>query len=306
MLYQLSDDGGSDTLETLQMLAYLHAHGKPMRRVGHKVLQIGKRCMKHYYNDEDGEGDKTFKTHPESCHTTMKDSRVHTQCCEEGDGANAKAAPTLNDQKVHVPADVNTRTIAFHVQSLFLSPPPRGTFKIYGNVGMIRRDALWFARYKPDGSYPLYRTGKTAYGGPRKAQRCKGGVLDAVAPNPMPAWVEAALDDLSKRHGLPELNHVVLHRYIDGSDTIGDHHDKWLDIHPKSTIVSLSIGAARHFRLGSRTFLVSDGDVMLIPYELNRAVKHGVPKRKHAGLRYSITARSIHTFSDGVTHYVVA
>lgn len=233
MLYQLSDDGGSDTLETLQMLAYLHAHGKPMRRVGHKVLQIGKRCMKHYYNDEDGEGDKTFKTHPESCHTTMKDSRVHTQCCEEGDGANAKAAPTLNDQKVHVPADVNTRTIAFHVQSLFLSPPPRGTFKIYGNVGMIRRDALWFARYKPDGSYPLYRTGKTAYGGPRKAQRCKGGVLDAVAPNPMPAWVEAALDDLSKRHGLPELNHVVLHRYIDGSDTIGDHHDKWLDIHPK-------------------------------------------------------------------------
>tara|TARA_B110001450_G_scaffold254002_1_gene278525 strand:+ start:535 stop:1428 length:894 start_codon:yes stop_codon:yes gene_type:complete len=188
-----------------RVLAYLHKHGKPMQRVGHQVLQIGKRCMKHYYNVEDGEGDKAFKTHPEICHTTMKDTRVPTQSCDQGDGANAKAAPALNDQKVHMIADINTRTIAFHVQSLFLSPPPRGTFKIYGNVGMIRRDALWFARYKPDGSYPLYRTGKTAYGGPRKAQRCKGGVLDAVAPNPMPAWMEATLDDLSKRHDLPEL-----------------------------------------------------------------------------------------------------
>ena len=43
---------------------------------------------------------------------------------------------------------------------------------------------------------------------------------------------------MSREHELPKLNHVVLHRYMDGEDTIGMHHDKYMDIAPGSTIVS--------------------------------------------------------------------
>ena len=132
------------------------------------------------------------------------------------------------------------------------------------------------------------------------------GVRDAVPPARMPQWMEGVLDDLSRRHNLPVLNHVVLHRYVDGGDTIGMHHDKTMDLHQSSTIVSLSLGGSRDFRLGPSTFPVHDGDAVLIPYETNRLMKHGVPPRANASTRYSLTARTVHTYSDGLTHRVIA
>ena len=201
---------------------------------------------------------------------------------------------------MHAPQDVNTATLRPLVEACFANPPPRGTTKIVGMSGVNHRDALWFARYDDtDGFFPLYRT--FGYGDPHTTT----GVRDAVRPARMPSWMEVVLDDLSERHGLPILNHVVLHRYIDGRDTIGMHHDKTMDLHPSSTIVSLSLGADRDFRLGDSTFSVSDGDVVLIPYETNRRLKHGVPRRAHANTRYSLTARTVHTYTDGVTHRVV-
>ena len=105
----------------------------------------------------------------------------------------------------------------------------------------------------------------------------------------MPIWLETFLNELSERHNLPQLNHAVIHRYVDGDDTIGQHHDKPMDLHPRSTIVSVSIGASRAFRLGADTFDVHDGDTVMIPYSTNLALKHGVPKRKRCdGVRYSI------------------
>ena len=117
------------------------------------------------------------------------------------------------------------------------STPPRGVTNIFGKAGVIRRDALWFAIYR-DGKFPLYRT--FGYGKPTTTV----GVRDAVPPAHMPQWMRLLLDDISKRHNLMPLNHVVLHRYVDGEDTIGMHHDKTMDLHPKSTIVSVSVGGA--------------------------------------------------------------
>lgn len=195
----------------------------------------------------------------------------------------------------------NTAEVCRQLETCFLDPPPRDTYPIFGRPGVIRRDALWFGRYTDDGFFPLYRTHKTAYGKPTTNY----GVKDASPVLPMPEWLVTFLDDLSVRHNLPVLNHAVIHRYVDGDDTIGQHHDKPMDLHPDSTIVSVSIGATRAFKMGQDTFDVRDGDTLMIPYRTNLEVKHGVPKRKRCrGVRYSITARTIHTFTNRETHRV--
>ena len=202
------------------------------------------------------------------------------------------------------PGDVLTfaqgRQVRQLLEMCFVNPPPRDTYPIFGRPGVIRRDAIWFGRYN-DGFFPLYRTHKNAYGKPTT----KFGVTDALPTVPMPKWLVRVLDELSERHNLPQLNHAVIHRYVDGDDTIGQHHDKPMDLHPRSTIVSVSIGATRAFRLGADTFDVQDGDTIMIPYSTNLALKHGVPKRKRCdGVRYSITARTVRTFTDCRTHRV--
>lgn len=197
----------------------------------------------------------------------------------------------------------DTANVRLQLEALFVNPLPRDIYPIFGRPGVIRRDALWFGRYTDDNFFPLYRTHKTAYGKPTTT--C--GVKDARAVIPMPEWLVSFLDELSVRHELPMLNHAVVHRYVDGEDSIGQHHDKPMDLRPDSTIVSVSIGATRAFKLGGEVFDVQDGDTLLIPYVTNLVVKHGVPKRKRCnGVRFSITARTVYTFTDGMTHRIDA
>lgn len=191
---------------------------------------------------------------------------------------------------------VQTRDILPHVEALFegVDPKRRGTVTIYGKTGIIRRDAVWFGELM-DGMYPLYRTFNNAYGPPSTT----AGIAQATPPKPMPEWMSGVLRRLEERLGTPKLNHVVLHRYVDGNDVISDHRDKYMDIAPGSDIVSLSLGATRDFRIDRTTFPVRDGDAVVIPYDLNKRATHGVPRRaRQRGTRYSITARTIDTHFD--------
>lgn len=174
---------------------------------------------------------------------------------------------------------------------------PEITF--YGKPAHNPRDAIWFARPAEDGMLPLYRTYTTAY----KSPKTKKGIQGAIQPRPMPEWIARVLDDVSERHGLPPLNHVVLHRFLDGEDNIGWHHDKYMDFAPDSTVVSVSLGATRCFqaRKGERvvSLSVADGDVVTLSHACNRKAKHRVRRTtEDVGVRYSITARTIDTHYD--------
>jgi alkylated DNA repair dioxygenase AlkB len=199
---------------------------------------------------------------------------------------------------VHARKAVATASLRAHIEPLFADPPPRAETRLYGKPGQVRRDALWFATPAADGAMPLYRTFPNAYGYPGTT----AGVDKAVRPHVMPAWMDAVV-----RQVLPEGNHVVLHRYLDGCDHISPHRDKWMDIAPGSAIVSVSVGATRDFRIGNETFPVEDGDVVTIPYELNQVMKHAVlPRRRGVDdVRYSLTARVIDTFYDPETKTLV-
>ena len=121
----------------------------------------------------------------------------------------------------------------------------------------------------------------------------------------MPEWLTNILDFVSNKYSIPELNHVVMHRYIDGKDVIGAHQDKDLDIMEQSTIVSISVGQSRFFKIQNSEskevvkFRVNNGDMVLLPYTMNQCCKHQILKEAAAHeVRYSITARSISTFFD--------
>ena len=167
------------------------------------------------------------------------------------------------------------------------------------------RDALWFGRPNKANMLPVYRTYSVAYGRPDT----RAGTRMLTLPEEMHDWMGDLLDEISGQLNLHDLNHVVLHRYIDGADSIGPHHDKYMDFTPGSSIVSISLGETRKFAIHDRKgkmedqFNVEDGDVVVLPFDINKTKKHSVPPTKQQrGVRYSITARSIDTFvsPDGV------
>jgi hypothetical protein len=184
------------------------------------------------------------------------------------------------------------------VVALFSDPPPRPTFRFRGNLATNRRDALWFGERDIEGRLPLYRVYANAYADPHRAT----GLANAVVPQDMPPFLSKALRQLETiaNH---RLNHVVLHRYKDGSDVISWHRDKTMDLTPGSPIVSASLGSERVFKLGTNegktleARRVEHGDVVVLPYETNLSQKHCISRTAQpVGPRYSITARCMRSF----------
>lgn len=197
----------------------------------------------------------------------------------------------------------DTEALRGHAEAAFrgVLREDRPRFQSWGKDAHNPRDAIWYARPADDGMLPVYRVYNTAY----KSPATTAGLADAVAPTAMPGWLCEVLDPLSLAHRLPPLNHVVLHRYVDHRDSIGWHRDKYMDFAPGSSIVSVSLGATRRFEVRDDDHHhhdrldVGDGDVVVLSYECNRRAKHRVPPTAQpAGVRYSITARTVDTHFD--------
>lgn len=128
----------------------------------------------------------------------------------------------------------------------------------------------------------------------------KGVVLKAA---PMPDYLQAVIDKI-KAAGFGEFNAVLINRYRDGSDYISPHgDDDYGD--PEPTIPSLTLGAARPFRLakivsGSKLdksttveYLPQHGDLLVMRGRTNPEWQHWVPKTsKPVGERINLTFRN--------------
>jgi hypothetical protein len=83
-------------------------------------------------------------------------------------------------------------------------------------------------------------------------------------------------------------------------DYIGAHHDKSKELVDGSRIVTISLGAARTFRVRASKvaapfdFAVTNGTVIVMPFATNLAFTHEVlkPRRGEDGRRISITLRA--------------
>lgn len=128
----------------------------------------------------------------------------------------------------------------------------------------------------------------------------KGVVLRAA---PMPDYLQAVIDKL-KTAGFGDFNAVLINRYRDGRDYISPHSDDDYG-DPEPTIPSLTLGAARPFRLakivsGSKLdksttveFLPGHGDLVVMHGRTNAEWQHWVPKTaKPIGERINLTFRN--------------
>src|ERR1700733_3911460 len=95
---------------------------------------------------------------------------------------------------------------------------------------------------------------------------------------PLLTWVQSQID--------PRTNGVLVNWYDGPGHYIGPHHDSVIQMVYGSSIVTVSFGETRTFRLtrgkGAEAmtidFLATNGTVFVMPYDTNRAWKHGVPK----------------------------
>ena len=102
---------------------------------------------------------------------------------------------------------------------------------------------------------------------------------------------------LPKEH--PKPNAALCNLYMDGKHYIGQHSDKETDLVPNTCIVSLSLGATRHFDIHSRNnkdgnyrLDLSSGALLVMYPGMQQFYTHGVPKElKVKEPRINITFR---------------
>lgn len=112
------------------------------------------------------------------------------------------------------------------------------------------------------------------------------------AMRPYLDWCRAVID--------PRLNGLLFNWYDAAlGHYIGRHRDSIAHMVEGAPIVTISLGAERVFRLrpyraeGVVDLDATDGSVIVIPWQTNRAWTHEVPRfARHAGRRISITARA--------------
>jgi len=122
-----------------------------------------------------------------------------------------------------------------------------------------------------------------------------------LANEPMP-WIEPLPEArrLAERLAGASFNGVLLNFYRDGGDSMGWHSDDEPELDPRAPVVSLSLGAARRFRLRHRRLAerrleleLAPGSLLIMHPPLQREWRHAVPRQAGAGVRINLTFRRI-------------
>jgi len=133
-----------------------------------------------------------------------------------------------------------------------------------------------------------------AWYGPWDYPYSKGVTLKAA---PMPDYLQGVIGQL-KACGFGEYNAVLINRYRDGNDHISWHSDDDFG-DPEPNIASITLGAARPFRLRSRAdksnvveYAPQHGSLLVMRGRTNGEWEHMVPKTaKRVGERINLTFR---------------
>lgn len=144
---------------------------------------------------------------------------------------------------------------------------------------------------------------QVTYGDPGLTYKYSGIVRPA---QPWPQPLEAVRDLLGNVTGY-NFNFVLVNRYKDGSDKMGEHKDDERDLDSQAPIASVSLGQARDFyfrhqdtkppkKLNIEKVLLQlqHGSLLLMNPPTNQFWYHALPPRKSApGVRINLTFRKI-------------
>ena len=119
-----------------------------------------------------------------------------------------------------------------------------------------------------------------------------------LAPSEWTSEIAAVRERIQARYG-GAYNSVLLNRYWDENDSVSWHSDDEPEMDPAHPIASLSLGAARVFRIRHRgtkehaqSYVLTSGSLLVMPAGFQREHQHCVPKSKIAcGTRINLTFR---------------
>ncbi|KRZ70962.1 Alpha-ketoglutarate-dependent dioxygenase alkB -like protein 2, partial [Trichinella papuae] len=142
-----------------------------------------------------------------------------------------------------------------------------------------------------------------AMGHPNLHYRFSGNVIPAKPWNA----VILALRNLVSEIAKCDFNFVLINRYKDGHDYIGEHRDNEKELDPSTPIASVTVGEKRdfifkHYKLNHHPASASEkvcialehGSLLLISADTNRHWSHSLPKRRHCqNVRINFTFRKM-------------
>lgn len=201
--------------------------------------------------------------------------------------------PTVCECSVFSAADPErVREWTERIEEQVRFPDTRRSVRVFGKSHVEPRDVAGFSA-----------DGATAY-------KYSGS---SVPGQDMPEVVREILEAVNGYTG-QNFNYVLVNRYRDGRDCIGEHHDDETDLDPNAPIVSMSFGAERTFRLKPGTsrkalmrqqgmpeealrrhdIALKPGTLLVIPPRINRAFVHSVPRTTRVKTaRVSLTFRRV-------------
>jgi alkylated DNA repair dioxygenase AlkB len=136
-------------------------------------------------------------------------------------------------------------------------------------------------------------------GDPGTAYRYSGTRFE---PLPWPPALQALRERVASAAGVP-FNSVLANLYRDGRDYMGWHGDDERDLGAQPVIASLSLGAARRFRVRHRRdarqaleLELAPGSLLVMCGDTQRHHRHALPKTaKPVGERINLTFRRVST-----------
>ncbi|XP_078596750.1 DNA oxidative demethylase ALKBH2-like [Branchiostoma floridae x Branchiostoma japonicum] len=147
---------------------------------------------------------------------------------------------------------------------------------------------------------------QVAFGDPGLSYRFSGVVVPARPWTPLMEGIRDRVQEVTGH----KFNFVLVNRYKDGNDHMGEHRDDEKDLVREAPIASLSLGQKRDFifkhcdargksakrAIDPVKLELEHGSLLMMNYPTNRYWYHSLPVRKKAlGVRINMTFRSMVT-----------
>lgn len=126
----------------------------------------------------------------------------------------------------------------------------------------------------------------------------------SVSPLPWPEPLRQLRAELHQHLG-QDYNFVLVNRYADGNDYMGEHRDDEKELDKEAGIASVSLGAERPFvfrhvdakfkrrSIPTIKMTLHHGSCLVMKYPTNEYWYHGLPKRKGFSTRINLTFRNV-------------
>ena len=257
-------------------------------------VKKGSKCAKRKLDEDKGEEEPEMKT---KVTESLNNNSCHT-------ASNSKLSFLEKDRTMVLSwKKITSENLNLDYVQLFTKTEADVLFQQAEKVIKYNADSKVFVH----GKWHKVPRKQTAYGDTGLTYTFSGATV-AAQPWSNAPFLKCVCDLISSLSGGHNFNFVLVNRYNDGNDHMGEHRDDEADLVSTSPIASVSLGQARDFVFRHRDargsgakrmidpvkFELSHGSLLMMNHPTNVYWFHSLPKRKKAILpRINLTFRQM-------------